>query len=77
MNPLKEEAFGEGKHPPAEALNDGKVSPDGRFFCGTCDWASFFGNSDSIKQYYWTMSGNNKMGPLLYGFDIENGITYP
>merc|ERR1740123_1207428 len=41
MNPLKEEFFGDGKHPVAEAFNDGKVSPDGKFFVGTCDWANF------------------------------------
>ena len=36
INPLKD-----GKHPPAEIFNDGKVSPDGEFFVGNMDWGNF------------------------------------
>ena len=29
INPLHDDKLGNGPHPPSEALNDGKVSPDG------------------------------------------------
>jgi hypothetical protein len=71
INPLKFEKFGGGAHPPAEIFNDGKVSPDGHFFVGNMDWGNFMTKDEDIKKHYWTMEGNNKMGPLLYRFDIS------
>lgn len=72
INPLKHDKFGNGPHPKAEIFNDGKVSPDGHFFVGNMDWQNFMTSDKEIRKHYWTMEGNNRMGPLLYRFDINN-----
>lgn len=60
INPLESEQYGDGPHSQFETWNDGKVSPDGKFFAGTVDNQRVFGydNSD-VMQHYWTMNGNN------------------
>ena len=70
FNPLESEEFGGGPHPPTERFNDGKVSPDGKFFSGTFDGA-VAAKMTEVKKYYWTMNGNNEMAPLLYRYDNE------
>ena len=71
INPLKQEKHGGGRHPGGEYLNDGKVSPDGHFFMGTCDFPNLNTKDENIRKYFWTNEGNNTMAPYLYRFDID------
>lgn len=71
INPLLDEKFGNGPHPENERFNDGKVSPDGKFFAGTINDCPE-GFDSPHKQYYWTMDGNNQLPALLYRYDGEN-----
>jgi sugar lactone lactonase YvrE len=72
FNPLTKEEFGNGPHPETEYFNDGKVSPDGKFFVGTIDEALMYDRTKG-GDHYWTMNGNNEMAPLLYRYDKEKG----
>ena len=68
FNPMLHEEFGGGPHGDSK-LNDGKVSPDGKFFC-----PSYGGGvkGPTLKQYFWNMDGNNELAPLLYRYDEVN-----
>lgn len=44
-NPIVDEAVGDGKHSETERFNDGKTSPDGKFFAGSVDPAAFMNPS--------------------------------
>ena len=76
FRPFDHEKFGDGPHPEDERLNDGKVSPDGKFFCGSLEQSGFFAY-DSMKEYAWTMNGNNKMASLLYRYDADTNTAVP
>ena len=64
---MEHEEFGGGPHGECK-LNDGKVSPDGKFFA-----PSFGGGAKGdFKKFAWTMEGNNQLAPLLYRYDEKN-----
>ena len=77
VNPLLDEKFGGGPHPETERFNDGKVSPDGKFFAGTIDDCKKAFDDGPHKKHYWTMEGKNELPALLYRYDGVNKTCIP